>query len=56
MMEIHVRLKLINLICIFRYLHLQDNMDPAMEKSDKLWRLLRGSWTSSWLDSRHYCI
>ena len=39
-MTIHVRLKLIHLICIFRYLHLQDNMDPAMDKqADKLWKL-----------------
>ena len=35
----NVRHKLINLMCIFRYLHLQDNMDPAVDKSDKLWKL-----------------
>ena len=26
-------------MCIFRYLHLQDNMDPAVDKSDKPWKL-----------------
>lgn len=37
-----VRLKFIFLIiCIFRYLHLQDNMDPAVDKTDKLWKLRR---------------
>ena len=35
----NIRHKLINLLCIFRYLHLQDNMDPAVDKSDKLWKL-----------------
>ena len=28
-------------VCIFRYLHLQDNVDPAMDKSDKLWKIRR---------------
>uniref|UniRef100_A0A8C5BAP3 PiggyBac transposable element-derived protein domain-containing protein n=1 Tax=Gadus morhua TaxID=8049 RepID=A0A8C5BAP3_GADMO len=26
---------------IWRYLHLQDNVDPAMDKSDKLWKIRR---------------
>lgn len=27
------------IICIFRYLHLQDNMDPAVDKTDKRWKI-----------------